>query len=202
MQRPCLGLSFSEPLYYHQLPTRRLPWPILVFWLVGLRALIDEMAFLVTVVTGGLAHVNIFPTRWLVAGRIISSLSLGGADLDGRGGALRPRAAGAAIATIPIATTLLVVPARSLGLSGLRAMRSYGSCLLWAEQKGALVLAVILGRFWGGAVALGAARIYLTDPQRKVQDGLGLSRDSLLNGLVPSVFSTIFLLSLGTDGGP
>ena len=46
------------------------------------------------------------------------------------------------------------------------------------------------------------ASIYLTDPQRKVQGGLGLSHDSFLDGFVPSVFLTIFLFSLGTDGGP
>ena len=51
-------------------------------------------------------------------------------------------------------------------------------------------------------MALGVASIYLTDPQKKVQGGLGLSRDSLLDGLVPGVLLTTFLLSLGTDGGP
>ena len=49
---------------------------------------------------------------------------------------------------------------------------------------------------------MGAANIYLTDPQRKVQGGLGLSRDSLLDDLVPGVLMTIFLLGLGTDRGP
>ena len=47
-----------------------------------------------------------------------------------------------------------------------------------------------------------AATIYLTDPQKKVQGGLGLSRNSFLDGLVPGVFFTIFLLGLGTDRGP
>ena len=50
-------------------------------------------------------------------------------------------------------------------------------------------------------MALGPASIYLTDLQRKVQDGLALSRDSLFDGLVLAVFSTTFLLGLGTDGG-
>ena len=80
-------------------------------------------------------------------------------------------------------------------------MRRHGSCFLAAEQKGALVPGVVFGRFRGGAVALGAASIYLTDPQKKVQGGLALSRDSLLDGLVLGVFSTTFLLSLSTDGG-
>ena len=51
-------------------------------------------------------------------------------------------------------------------------------------------------------MALRAASIYLTDPQRKVQSGLGLSRDSFLDGLVLGVLSTTFLLGLSTDGGP
>ena len=46
-----------------------------------------------------------------------------------------------------------------------------------------------------------AVSMHLTDPQRNVQDGLGLSRDSLLDGLVTSVLSTNFLLSQGIDGG-
>ena len=121
------------------------------------------MAFLVTVVTGGPAHIPIFPTRWLVASTIISSRGLGCVDPSGRDGALRPGTAGAVIATIPIMPTLLIVPARSLqGLSSLKTMWRHGLCLLGAEQKGALVPGVILGRFRGGAVALGAASIHLT----------------------------------------
>ena len=50
-------------------------------------------------------------------------------------------------------------------------------------------------------MALRAASIHLTDPQRKVQGGLGVSRDSLLNSLVPGVLLTTFLLSGGTDRG-
>ena len=45
------------------------------------------------------------------------------------------------------------------------------------------------------------ANIYLTDPQKKVQGGLGLSCDNLVDGLVPDVLLMIFLLGLGTDGG-
>ena len=51
-------------------------------------------------------------------------------------------------------------------------------------------------------MASGAVSIYLTDPQRKVQGGLGLSRDSLFDGLVLGVLLTTFLFGLGTDGGP
>ena len=51
-------------------------------------------------------------------------------------------------------------------------------------------------------MALGIASIHLTDSQRKVQDGLSLSRDNLLNSLVPVVFLTIFLLGLSADGWP
>ena len=75
-------------------------------------------------------------------------------------------------------------------------------CLLEAEQKGASVLGLILGRFPDGAVASGAVSIHLTDPQTKVQDGLGLSRDSLLDSLVSGVLLTTFLLGLSTNGGP
>ena len=49
---------------------------------------------------------------------------------------------------------------------------------------------------------MGAASIHLTDPQRKVQGGLGLSRDSLLDGLVSGIFLTTLLFGLGMDGGP
>ena len=51
-------------------------------------------------------------------------------------------------------------------------------------------------------MALGAASIHLTDPQKKIQGGLGLSHDTFLDGLVLSVLLTTFLLGLGTDGGP
>ena len=51
-------------------------------------------------------------------------------------------------------------------------------------------------------MALGAANIHLTYPQRKVQGGHGLSHDSLFNGLVPDVILTTFLLGLGKNGGP
>ena len=143
-----------EPPYWHQSPTRRLPRPILVFWLAGLRALVGKMALLITIVTGGPAHVSIFPTCWLVAATIISSRGLGCVDPSGRGGALRPGAAGATIATISIVPTLLMVPARSLqGLSSLGTMRRHGLCLLGAERKGVSVPSVVLGRFQGGAVA-------------------------------------------------
>ena len=103
------------------------------FWLAELRALVDKRAFLVTIVIGGSAYVLIFPTRCLVAATIILSQVLGRVDLNGRRGALRPRAAGAAIRTIPIAPTLLIVPAKSLGLSGLGIMRRHGLYLLGAE---------------------------------------------------------------------
>ena len=45
-----------------------------------------------------------------------------------------------------------------------------------------------------------AASIHLTNRKKKIQGGLGLSRDNLLDGLVPGVFSTIFLVDLGADG--
>ena len=161
------------------------------------------MAFLVTVVTGGPAHVPIFPTRWPVVATIILSRGFGRVDRNDRGGALRPRAAGAVIATISIVPTFLIVTARSLqDLSALGIMTSHGLCLLGAERKRVLVSGVILDRFWGGAVALRAASIYLMDLQKKVQGNLGLKRNSLLDNLVPGVFSTTFLLSLSTDGGP
>ena len=60
---------------------------------------------------------------------------------------------------------------------------------------------MIFGKFQSRAVALGVVNIYLTDPQKKVQGGLGLSRDSLFDGLVAGVSLTICLLGLGTDGG-
>ena len=160
------------------------------------------MALLVPVVTVGLAYVPIFPTRWLVPATIISSQSLGRVDPSGRGGALRLRAAKATIATILIMLTLLMVLVRSLqSLSLLETMRRHGSCLLEAERKGALVPSMILGTFQDRAMALGAASIHLTDQQRKVQGGFGLSCDSLLDSLVPDVFLTTFLLGLGMNGG-
>ena len=109
--------------------------------------MVGKIALLITVVTSGPTHVFIFPTRWLVAATIISSRGLGCVDPNGQGEALRPGAMGAASVTILIAPTFLVVPARFLGLGGLGAMRRHGLCLLGAEQKGASVLGVILGRF-------------------------------------------------------
>ena len=161
------------------------------------------MALFVIVVTGGPAHVPIFATRWLVVATIMSSRDLGRVDPSGRGGALSPGAAGAAIAIISIVHTLLMVPARSFqGLSLLKTMRRHGLCLLGVERKGALFPGMIFGRFRGRAVASEAARIYLTGPQRKVQGDLGLNRDSLFDGLVPGVLLTTFLHGLSTDGGP
>ena len=161
------------------------------------------MTFLVTVVTGGTTHVPILPTRWLVAATIISSRSLGRDCPSSRSGARRPGAVRAAIATISIVLTLLMVPARSFrGFSSLGTMRRHGLCLLGAERKGASVSGMILGRFQGGAMALGAISIYFTDPQRKVQGGRGLSHDSFFDGLVSGVFLTTFLLGLSTDAGP
>ena len=161
------------------------------------------MALLVIVVTGALAHVFIFPMRWLVAATIISSLDLGCVDSSSRGGALRPGSAGSGIATISIMPTLVMVSARSSqALSSLGTMRRHGLCLLEAEQKGASVPGMILGRVRGGAVAWGAVGIHFTESQRKVQGGLDFSRDSFLDGLVPGVFLTTFLLDLGTDRGP
>ena len=160
------------------------------------------MALFVIVVTDGLAQVFIFLTCWLVAATIISSRGLGFVDPHIRGGALRPGAAGAAIATISIMPTLLMVLARSLrDLSWLGTMRRHDLCLLGAERKRASVPSVVLGRFRVGAVASGAASIYLTDSQKKVQDGIGLSRDRLLDGLIPDILSTTFLLGLSTEEG-
>ena len=67
------------------------------------------MTLLVTIVTGGPAHISIFPTHLLVAATIILSWGFGHVDSSGRGGALRPGAARAAILTIPIVPTLLRV---------------------------------------------------------------------------------------------
>ena len=92
---------------------RRLPRLILVFWLAELRALVGKMAFLVTVITGGSAHVSIFPMRWLVVATIILRRSLVCIDSSAQSKALRLGAARAAIATIPIMSTLLIVPALS-----------------------------------------------------------------------------------------
>ena len=47
-----------------------------------------------------------------------------------------------------------------------------------------------------------ATSIHLMHLQKKVQGGLGLNHDNLLDGLVPGVLSTTFLLGLGMDGGP
>ena len=78
---------------------------------------------------------------------IILSRCLGRVDANGRDGALRPRAAGATIATILIAPILLVVLLRFLGLGVLGAMRRHGLCLVRAERKRVLVPVMMLGRF-------------------------------------------------------
>ena len=111
------------------------------------------------------------------------------------GEALSHRAAGAVIAIILIVPIFLVVLAKSLGLSRLEAIRKYGLCLMRAERKGASILGMTLGRFWVRTVAPGTASIDFTDLGKKVQDGFGLSRDSLPNDLVPGIFPTIFLLA-------
>ena len=106
------------------------------------------MALLVTVIIDGPAHVTIFLTRWLVAATIISSRDLGCVDPSGRDRVLRPGAAGAVIAIIPIVPTFLIVPARFFqGLSSLETMRRHGLCLLMAEQKRVLVPDMIYNRF-------------------------------------------------------
>ena len=174
---------------------------MLVFWLAGLWELVGKMTFLVIVVTGGPAQVLIFSMCCLVAATLILSQGLGCVNPSSQGRALRRGATGAVIATISIMPIFLLVPARSLGLGRLRAMRRYGLCLLKAERKRASVPSVILGSFRGRAVAPGAASIYHTDQQRKVQGGFGLRRDSLHNGLVPNVFLTTFLFVLARMKG-
>ena len=162
------------------------------------------MPFLITIITGGLTQVPIFPTRWLVTAMItiVWSQSLGCADPSGRGIAVRLGAAGTAIVTILIPSTLLVISARSLGFGGLGAIKKHGLCLVKAERKRALVPGVILGRFQDKAMTLGAASIPLADPESKVQGSLDFSRDSFPNGLVLDIFLTIFLLGLDMDGWP
>ena len=169
-----------------------------------LGALVDKGSLLAPIVIGCLAQVLILSLRWPIAATITTGLNWGFGCIDrsNRGGALRPRAAGVAIATILIALILLVVLARSLALVELRAMRRHGSCLVGAERKGALVPGMILSTFQSGAVASEAAIIYLADLEKKVQGGLALSCDSLSNGLVPDVFLATFLLVLGMGGGP
>ena len=105
------------------------------------------MVFLITVVTDGPAQVLIFLLRWPIAVTVILSRGLGCVDPRRQNGALRPGAAGAAIATISIVPILLVVPARSLGFDGLGTMRKHSSCLVGVERKGTLVPDVILDRF-------------------------------------------------------
>ena len=160
------------------------------------------MALLITIVIDDPAQVPIFSTCWLVTTTIILSRGLSCVNPSGRGGAPRPGAVRAAIATISIVHTLPVISAQSLwGLSLHGTMRMHGLCLLRAEQKKASISGVILGRFWGRAVAPRIANIHLTDLERKVQGGFGLNRDNLLNSQVPGVVLITFLLCLGTDGG-
>ena len=161
------------------------------------------MTLLVIVVTYGLAQVLIFSLRWPIAVTIILSQGLGRVDANCQGEVLRPGAAGAAIKTIFVPPTLLMVLTLFFwDLRMLGTMRKHGLCFLRAEQKGVLVLDVIFGRFLGRAMALGTASIHFTGPQKKVQGALDLSRDSLFNCLVPNVFSTTFLFGLGADGWP
>ena len=105
------------------------------------------MALLVTVITGGLAQVFIFLLRWSIAVTAILSRGLSCIDPNCRVRALRLGVTGAAITTIPIAPTFLVVPARSLGVVGLGAMKRHGLCLLETERKRTLVPKVFFGRF-------------------------------------------------------
>ena len=179
-----------------------MPRLILVFWLARLRALVGKIVLFVIIGTDCLAQVSIFPTHLLVAATIILSRGFGCVDPSGRSRGLRHGAMGAVIATILIAPIFLVVSARFFGLGRLEAITRHGLCLLEVERKRALVPGVILGRFQGKVVVPGAASIHLTDPQREVYGGLGLGRDSFLDGLVSSVFSTTFLLVLGMDRGP
>ena len=134
---------------------------------------------------------------------VISSRGFSRVEHSRQGGALRPEAARAAIATISIAPTLLVVSTRSLRrLNSLGIMRRHDLCLFGVELKKASVPKVFFGRFRDRAVALKTASIYLTDLQRKFQGGLGISRNSFLDSLVSDVFSTTFLLRLDVDGWP
>ena len=128
------------------------------------------MPLLITIVTGDLAQVPIFPTRWPVAApiTIILSRDLGHVDSSGRGRVLSSGAAKAAIATICIAPILLVVPARFFrGFSSLWTIKKHSLCLLGVERMRTSVPGVFFARFWGGALALGTISIHLTDPQRR-----------------------------------
>ena len=68
-----------------------------------------------------------------------------------------------------------------------------------SKTKESLGFGVIFGSFQGRAVAPGTVSNHLTDPQKKIQGGLDLSCDSFLDGLIPDVFLTTFLLGLSMD---
>ena len=61
----------------------RLPRSILVFWLMGLNALVNKMSLLITIVTGDLTQVLILPFQWSVVVSVVPSKRIGYIDPSG-----------------------------------------------------------------------------------------------------------------------
>ena len=135
---------------------------------------------------------------------VVLKCNLSCVDPNGRGEALRSRATKTTIGFF-IAIILLVVTARSFGgFSTLRAIGREGSYFLKLKTEGtrASITGVLFKLGGRGAIAPGAASIYLTKPKQKVECGFGLYGNAFLDGLVPSIFLTTILLDLGTDEEP
>ena len=95
-----------------------------------------------------------------------------------------------------------MVSARFLGgLNTLGAIERQGLYFLrlTAEKIRASIVGVLFGLESGRLIAREAASIYFTDQGQKVESGFGLCINDLPDGLVPSIFLTGVLFSLGMD---
>ena len=183
----------------------RLPRPILVFWFVGLDALVSKILFLITIVIGNLSQVFVLPFWWPAAVLVIPSQRIKSVDSNSWGEAWRSWAAKATITTASSITPIIfmIFPRLVRGMGVLGVLRRLGSRFL--RFKRVLVGNLFFDAFVhlkGGLMASRTASIHFSDPERKVEGGFGLRGNGFFNGLLLGVFSIAILLGLGTDRWP
>ena len=167
-----------------------------------LSALVSKMPLLITIITGDLSQVLVFPLWWPIAVLVIPSQKIGRIDSSGWDGAWRLWAARPIITTASSSApfVLMVLSRLVQGLDFLGAMRRLGSGLLRPGRV--LVRNFLFGvfiYFEGGLMAPRTASIHFSDAGQKVESGFGLFSDGFFDGLLSGVLPTAILLGLGTN---
>ena len=170
---------------------------MLVFWLLGLAALVSKMAFFVIVIISDLTQVFVIFFKWLV--KSFPSRKIGCIDPKGWAGALRPWAA--IIMVFFIMFTLFVISSKSLeGVGILETVRKQGFKLLRSGRI--LVKNLLFGAFIyceGRLMVSRAMSIYFSDPRQKVESEFGFCSNGFFNNFLSNVFLATILIGIGID---